>query len=251
MTLPTWGDLWDNYCTIRTRVSGHEPPFSGTSQSYIQNEYYEDMAVKRYNYSSIPDTEKVRLVFLKSVLQDATNQTLVRQGRYLWCANLRYEGVNEDGLREVSFNLDKGHKRFKVAENSVLCLPSNSYVNNNKFFRPKDKTFLPFGSVFYYTSAVNMLAQESACTPERMTDRLTRDTPYKPGTLVTPRIGYFYPVVESRGNRPPSRQLAHPYGLVLGPSLDNNPDAGREFYRVRFGETTYERVHPVQMEVAK
>ena len=29
----------------------------------------------------------------------------------------------------------------------------------------------------------------------------------------------------------------------------NEEFIGREFYRVRFGDTTYERVHPVQLEI--
>ena len=42
---------------------------------------------------------------------------------------------------------------------------------------------------------------------------------------------------------------AHPCGIVLGRSLPVDSFAGKEFYRVRFGDTTYERIHPVQMEI--
>jgi len=94
-----------------------------------------------------------------------------------------------------------------------------------------------------------MFARRRQCSIEEMSDLVRKDSPYRPGTLVIPRLGYFYPVVELRENHPGSRHNAHPCGLVLGPALDNNSDGGREFYRVRFGETTYERVHPVQMEV--
>ena len=41
----------------------------------------------------------------------------------------------------------------------------------------------------------------------------------------------------------------HPYGIILAPSFNNTDYSGREFYRVRFGGTTYEKVHPVQMEI--
>ena len=249
MIYPTWGDLWDNYCTIRSRPRVTDPSFSSAGQSFEVNSYYEDMAVKRYNYSPILDEGKVRLIFLKSVLENPTNKTLVRKGRYLWCSNLQYEGVNSNGLREFSFTLDTGSKRFVVTENNALCLPSGCYVNNNKFFRPKNKTFLPFGSVFNYRSCLEMFARRRQCSIEEMSDLVRKDSPYRPGTLVIPRLGYFYPVVELRENHPGSRHNAHPCGLVLGPALDNNSDGGREFYRVRFGETTYERVHPVQMEI--
>ncbi|MCS5550919.1 MAG: hypothetical protein NZ811_05325, partial [Gammaproteobacteria bacterium] len=72
------------------------------------------------------------------------------------------------------------------------------------------------------------------------------ENPYRPGTLVAPRLGYFYPTVS-----PPDANYlaAHPYGIILGPSLVNDVSAGREFYRVRFGATTYESIHPVQMEI--
>ena len=45
------------------------------------------------------------------------------------------------------------------------------------------------------------------------------------------------------------RQQQHPCGIVLGRSFDRDDYMGREFYRVRFGDTTYERVHPVEMEI--
>jgi len=129
MSYPTWGQLIDGFCSVKK-----------------DNPYYEDFACRRYNYASSDDRNSCRLIFLKDVLCDEGNKTLRRKGRFIWCKNLKYEGRNTDGVRSISFTVDKGQKRFCVGENNILSLPSNFCVANNRFFRQKEKTFFPFSS---------------------------------------------------------------------------------------------------------
>ena len=242
MATPTWQELQDCFCAntwIRKPDAALE-----------LNPYFEAMANRRYNYSTAPDRSACRLVFLDPVLKNPANKTLVRNGRFIWCSNLRYEGLAEDGLRQISFTVDKGNKRFIVSENNVLCVPSNVFINNGRYFRKKDKTFKAFSSVFSYSSAITMMAKQDGTDLDDIKSKIALDSPYKPGTLVAPRLGYFYPITYSPGtaNRP-SVLDEPPYGIIIGSSFDNSDFSGREFYRVRFAGTTYERVHPVQMEI--
>ena len=242
MTLPTWGELQANHCTSKWSAFGGE-------QS--RNPMFEHMAVRRYNYSSSGDLSACRLVFLRGVLDNSANNTLVRNGRFIWCRNLKYEGRDEAGLRQVSFTVDKGKKRFLVSENNFLCVPSKSFVNNNRWFRQKEKTFTPFSSVFSYENTIDMMLKQSDLGREEFIKRIQKENPYVPGTLVAPRLGYFYPsenLYTNEGKKIDSEQ-EHPYGIIIGSAFENNDYAGREFYRVKFAATTYERVHPVQMEI--
>ena len=95
-----------------------------------------------------------------------------------------------------------------------------------------------------------MMLKNSEHDALKFSEILSRDSPYQPGTLVLPRLGYFYPNLQTdKINKNITEQLQHPCGIVLGPSVVENEYVPKEFYRVRFGNTTYERVHPVQMEV--
>ena len=239
MTFPTWNDLIQQYCTVR-----HILPGVGSS---VPNPHYEDLSLRRYNYSPRLDKDACRLVFLNGASNDSKQNTLRRGGRFIWCQNLRYDGPGHDSLRHISFTVDGGAKRFTVGENNVLCVPSNSFVSNNRYFRTKDKTFIPFSAPLGYENIWHQMAQNQNIDVVSLKNQIFNDNPYIPGTLVAPRMGYFYPDVNHA--RPPSLGEAHPYGLLLGPSLHNNSETGRDFYRVRFGGTTYERVHPVQMEI--
>ena len=240
MNLPTWGDLYDHHCTIK-KVGG-DP-----ARTLSRNPFYEDMSVRRYNCSPAADTTRFRLVFLRGVLDNPENKTLVRNGRFIWCTSLNYEGRREDGLRQISFTVDKGHKRFIVAEDNVLCIPSKIFINNNRFFRPKDKTFAGFASVFAYQKAINVMATARNIKGEDLREVIRSDSPFGTGTLVGPRLGYFYPALYPALGMP-NLVEQHPCGIILGKSFSNE-EYGREFYRVRFGKTTYERVHPIQMEI--
>ena len=87
-------------------------------------------------------------------------------------------------------------------------------------------------------------------TKDQLLSQLDSDSPYRPGTLVAPRHGYFFPDIEPNTvKKELDSQMSHPCGIILGPSLHENKYVDKEFYRVRFGKTTYERIHPVQMEI--
>ena len=231
MNFSTWEELQDSYCS-----------------NPVENNYYEEFSNRRYNPSPQDDRTACRLVFLRKVTENPTNRTLHRKGRFLWCRNLQYEGVGNDGLRHVSFTVDSGKKRFKIAENNILSVPAKAYVHNNRYFRSKEKTFFPFSTVFGYDKALKMMAYGGGYDKSDLRDLVSHDCPYKPGTLVVPRKGYFYPMVTPPHKAPLSLQAEHPCGIILGRAFIDDY-MGREFYRVRYGETTYERVHPVQMEI--
>jgi len=248
MNLPSWRDLYEHHCTTRKVTKNNITH---------DNPYYEDMSRRRYNYATAPDLKSCRLVFLKEVLKNPYNKTLIRKGRFIWCKELKYEGRDTKGHRQISFSVDRGKKRFTVSENNLLCVPANAYVNNNRFFRSQEKTFIPFASVFAYKNTFNMMLKNSEHTREEFLEILHEDNPLSPGTLVAPRLGYFYPEhadsFQRIGGRPMHNKhdssQEHPCGIILGPSFVNDDAAGREFYRVRFGDTTYERVNPVQLEI--
>jgi hypothetical protein len=240
MNLPTLRDLQDYYCVNRSVPS---------SNGREENPYFEYPATRRYNYAPSSDKKACRVVFLKDVLKNPDNKTLCRRGRFIWCTDLRYEGRNKQGYREMSFSVDKGRKRFTVSEHNMLCIPSKTCVNNSRFIRTKEKTFVPFSSVFSYNNTLSLMVKNSEYEREQFEDMVREDSPFKPGTLVYPRLGYFYPTgTDPKKNIQRRLDDEHPYGIILGRSLGGDY-TGREFYRVRFGTTTYERVHPIQMEI--
>lgn len=240
MSFPTVGELLDSFCTIERKYHGGK--FSST-----ENPFYENFSKRRFNYSASSDLDKVRMVFLKSVLDNPTNKTLRRNGRFIWCKNLSYAGINEAGYRALSFTVDDGKKRFIVSENECLCIPSKTYVNNNSLFRTKDKTFLPFSSVFSYQKALRIMARYEGIDTDKFKTVVQEQKPFRPGTLVIPKVGYFYPQIHLE--TPQHRQTEHPCGIILGDSFHAKRDIAREFYRVRFGDITYEKIHPIQMEI--
>ena len=233
MSFPTWGQLFESFCSVK----------SG-------NPYYEHFANRRYNFAASLDKKSCRIIFLKDVLKNKSNKTLCRNGRFIWCRNLRYEGRSSSGFRSISFTVDSGSKRFLVSENNMLCLPSQVCVSNNRFFNSKHKTFLPFSSVFSYKRSMDLLAKGHGETRQDFARTLQKDSPFQPGTLVAPRLGYFHPQLDpGKINKEIVGHREHPCGIILGPSLVENDYVAKEFYRVRFGKTTYERIHPVQMEI--
>ncbi|OUU64470.1 MAG: hypothetical protein CBC24_07155 [Candidatus Pelagibacter sp. TMED64] len=244
MNLPTYEQLINQHCSVERIHRLDQNPYSRGED----NPQYEPFAKRRYNYSASSDVLAIRLVFLKDVLKDPSNKTLTRNGRFIWCKNLSYEGRDPNGFRQISFTIDSGNKRFTVSENNVLCLPAKTSVINNKLFRSKSKTLLSFSTVFSYKHTFNMMLKNSSLDREEFSDLVSDHSPFKAGALVAPRLGYFFP---ERNVRAPERlDSEHPFGIILGPSLlSDHQDLGREFYRVRFGSTTYERVHPAEMEI--
>ena len=249
MNLPTIAELKDCYCT--SRVFRYAPDdrrrWGHSNLDTKENSHFEEFSIRRYNYAPGSDTHAIRLVFLKDVLKNPTNKTLRRNGRFIWCKNLEYEGRSDDGFRQISFTVDDGKKRFQISENNILCIPSKIYVNNNRYFRNNNNTFGNFSSVFSYENCIKILAKNQQLDNQSFKELISKDSPFKPGTLVCPRKGYFYPAMADSKTEGSSK---HPPGIVLGPSfVGKNDFIGKEFYRVRFGDQTYERVHPVQMEI--
>jgi len=248
MSTPTWGELDKYHCALEWTKVYDERGILNT----IPNPFHEQLAARRYNYSVSSDSSSCRLVFLKSVLRDRRNKTLCRNGRFIWCRNLRYEGPDSHtGLRRISFTVDKGKKRFTVLEDEVLCVPANSYINNSRFFKKRETTFRAFGTVFGYSNTRSMMyraAKDDFPERESFFRKIQEDCPYKPGVLIRVRKGYFYPDPITRP-QPYNEEDQYPYGIIIAPSQENSDYSGREFYRVRFGQTTYERVHPVEMEI--
>jgi len=246
VNLPTWNDLTQGHCHREwIKVAGIPQP----------NPLFEELASRRYNFSAVPDSDACRMVFLKPVLEYPANKTLVRGGRFIWCRNFRYDGIGKDGFRHVSFTIDKGSKRFFVSERNVLCIPSKNFINNNRYFALRERTFRPFSSVFGYSNALAIMAKSAGCTVADLAKRVREDNPFRPGTLISPRVGYFYPqkkeYVPGRVNNTetPPDDSEHPCGIILGKSFTNSDHYGREFYRVKFSHITYETLHPVQMEI--
>ena len=134
MSLPTWRDLYQHHCTSRKITKNN------TTQD---NPYHEDMAMRRYNYSTATDVKCCRLVFLKNVLDNPENKTLVRKGRFIWCKELKYEGRDDKGMRQISFSIDKGHKRFRVSENNFLCVQQKHLLITISFSDHERKLSLP------------------------------------------------------------------------------------------------------------
>ena len=127
MIFSTWEELETSYC------SNHK-----------DNPYHEEFASRRYNPSPQSDHTAFRLVFLKKVLEDPTNKTLHRKGRFIWCRNMNYEGLNGDGLRQISFTVDKGQKRFMVAETMFYLFQLKFTFIITDIFDQKKRHFIPF-----------------------------------------------------------------------------------------------------------
>lgn len=97
-----------------------------------------------------------------------------------------------------------------------------------------------------------MMAKNRGLDLNEFSDLLQKENPYRPGTLVKPRLGYFQPEIDiERINKEGLLLQQHPCGIILGRSYGQNDYVQKEFYRVRFGKTTYEKIHPVQMEIVK
>lgn len=291
MTQHTWYDLGDHFCAREESLLDGGP-----------NTHFERFAARRYNYAHSHASGQVRLVFLQRVAENPANKTLFRNGRFVWCKSLRYEGTNDRGYRQVSFTLKKGRKVFKVSEEDVLALPSNIFINNNSFFRKYNKVISSFSSVFEYREAVKIMRNNTAQRHHSLEDYvgfLASQSPFQPGALVSPRRGLFFPKVDKfkqkmdelalvycsekgitkhsqelanyltgpvRAHTPPAEDLVsiftdfnewstthhdaiHPVGVVLGRARNVSPHSGRELYRVSFGDTIYEEIHPIQLEI--
>ena len=285
----TWYDLADHFCAReKSLIDGGD------------NHNFERLAARRYNYALKVPPGAVRLVFLQSAAKNSTNKTLLRNGRFIWCKNLRFEGLSESNLRKFSFTIGKGQKRFTVTEHDALVIPGNIYINNNSFFRKYEKVFSSFASVFACRECLKIMRRNDGYewkSLDEFIEYIKSYTPFRPGTLVAPRLGFFIPrisklqekVAELSGKFCQEKSMSnrkqelisylsgrdyittdksllklfndfnewcrgessaiHPVGVVIGQTRNVSPHSGRELYRVSFAETTYERIHPVQMEI--
>lgn len=185
MSNHTWYDLADHFCAReKSLMDGGD------------NQYFERLAARRYNYALKSNPGAVRLVFLRSAAESPTNKTLLRNGRFIWCKNLRFEGVTENNLRKLSFTIGKGQKRFTVTEQDVLVIPGNIYINNNSFFRKYEKVFSSFSSVFACRECLKIMKRSDGYdwkSLDEFAEYIRSYAPFRPGTLVSPRMGFFVP----------------------------------------------------------
>ena len=119
-----WYTLADQFCARHKSVLCGGP-----------NPLFEPAAARRYNYATVVKPGVFRCVFLNDTALNPNNKTLVRAGRFIWCKNMQYEGLQSNGLRAVSFTVGKGKKRFTITEDNILCIPGSVFVSNNSFFK--------------------------------------------------------------------------------------------------------------------
>jgi hypothetical protein len=68
----TWYDLADHFCAReKSLMDGGD------------NQHFERLAARRYNYALKSNPGSVRLVFLRSAAENPTNKTLLRNGRFI------------------------------------------------------------------------------------------------------------------------------------------------------------------------
>jgi hypothetical protein len=185
----TWYDLADHFCAReRSLLDGGI------------NSHFEHLAARRYNYASGQKQGSVRAVFLKSAGADPANKTLLRSGRFIWCKQLKYEGKDSQGYRQVSFQIANGKKRFYVSERCMIVIPNNIYINNNSFFRKYNRVFSSFSSVFDYRDAIKIMRRNDTRfweSPDEYGEFLAAESPFVAGTLVRPRKGLFFPKLDT------------------------------------------------------
>jgi hypothetical protein len=239
------GKSWNNlrkYYSCYPDIAGEKNPF------------FEPFTHKRYNPSRIKDNRRFRLIFLNRTLEEYPKyKTLVRDGRPVWCENMKYEGVSNK-LRYLSFNLRGGKKRFTISENYCFLLPSRLYVYPgwpSRLGNPKSPC-ARLGSVFGYPPLLKVMYRNEKGTSEELQDflqRLKKESPIRPGALVSPRIGLFRTSTMSQSsNNDPSEMF--PHGLVIRREVAKYQELyGRELFTVSFGGNIIENVHPIEMEV--
>ena len=175
---------------------GNRLKWKGNGLPSEDNENYDVVSRRRYNYSPATEENKLRLVFPKNILKRyPTYKTLVREGRAIWCYNIKYEGVGTSQYRQFSFNLKGGKKRFVVEERDALCIPAHCSVIPAPW-RPDHKVFTPFGTLFGYDQAMRLMFRSRSnlsLSYEDFVAEIDALSPFKPGALVRPRTPYYYP----------------------------------------------------------
>ena len=265
MKQSTWYDLADHFCARQSSlIDGGK------------NKYFERFAARRYNYAHSAPIGAVRLVFLSDAAKSKNNKTLFRDGRFIWCKKLKYEGRDEAGYRMISFTIRNGNKRFHVSEQHVLVFDYREavkimkrnddgrwqdlddfmdYLRCESPFRPGSLVGAKKGMFFprlkKLQDTMSVLSKEFCETTghlkhnTRLDEYLTGRSPVHLGQQDELR-GVFRQFNEWCQDRP---EATHPVGVILGRARNVSPHSGRELYRVSFAETIYEDVHPIQLEV--
>ena len=219
-----------------------------------KNPFFEPFTHKRYNPSRIKDTNRFRLIFLSRTLDEYPKyQTLVRDGRPVWCENLKYEGA-ANNLRHFSFNLRNGKKRFTISENYCFLLPSRLYVYPSWPSRLGSSKSLcaRLGSIFGYPAAIDDMYKNNDKKEsfQQFKARLDKESPFRPGVLISPRVGLFRPFKKGTEKQAFDDTDQFPYGLIIRQEDAKYQELyGRELFTVSFGGNIVENVHPIEMEV--
>ena len=230
------------WASLRKYYACHESP---------DNPFFEPFTRRRYNPIRSDDSNRVRLVFLNRTLEVYPEyKTLVRKGRPVWCENLSFEGAR-NGHRFFGFNLKGGKKRFIVSDSCCFLLPSRLYVYPSWPSRlgSAKSVCSRLGTIFGCPPALKMMynnLENSAETLEDFLARVDSLAPFKPGTLVSPRLGLFRPM----HNDFDDQDKQFPYGLIISREKSKYQELyGRELFTVSFGHYMVENVHPIEMEV--
>jgi hypothetical protein len=229
-----------------------------TSEEEKINPNYEPAFERKYRVSKRVFEIAIRVVFLDSLLRDESYSKgysrLVKDGAPIWCYNLKYEGLSSRGYRRFSFTLENELKRFIVDSRHALLIPSRSGVTP-KFYDGYTHRCKNFGSVFAYAPAVQAMFEASAQPAESVVEffsYLKKESPFRPGALITPRLGLFSLVTRNRSEIL-AGNLPFPYGVVLKRGKEEYETAGnlfgRESYEVMFGSEIYKDVHPNELEI--
>ena len=198
---PTWHNLKAYYSYHKTVLNGPKH-----KDRHIQNPLHEPLTRRRYNYSKVVDKDRVRIVFLNRLLEVKPEyKTLVREGKPIWCYDLRYEGLVE-GSRSFSFRLAGAkNKRFTVTENYALLVPQRVFIDHIVSARIFPRTpYSQFGTVFRYDNCREMMYNNRSedhfyLSYKEFVKLLDNDCQIKVGGLVRPRVGLFSPT--RRNNR--------------------------------------------------
>jgi len=223
-----------------------------------ENPFYEPFTRNRFNPSKITDGAVVRIVFLNSLVRDhgRAYRALVKSGRPVWCADLRYAGLGEDGQRRFSFRLAKRKKRFVVSEKHALLIPTRAYIRPAwpNSLHLNDGALFKMGTVFAYPPAIaamyaNRSPVESSLSLAEFEENIRQDHPLTPGSLVSPRLGLFRMTALLSGEDP---NAEYPYGLILRRENETYSELfGRELFMVRFGQQIQRNVHIAELELIR
>ena len=199
---PTWHNLKSFYSYHKTVLAGPKD-----EERHLENPLYEPLTRRRYNYSKVTDRDRVRIVFLNRLLEIKPEyKTLVRDGKPVWCYDLKYEGLI-GGSRAFSFRLSGAkNKRFTVTERYALLVPQRVFIDHVVSARIFPRTpYSQFGAVFRYDNCREMMYNNRSEEHFRLSyrefcDLLDNDCQIKVGDLVRPRVGLFSP---TRRNKKP------------------------------------------------